>query len=385
MADIPPRQQVSGSDTIRMGQSEGLPKFDDPAASREDPVYRETAAYGTLARRPTTTADDPAFAILKAFQDYMEHERQRAQRRTTAVIISFAALLVILTIGFFAIWFSTMHGMQGTQNDLIKAAIAARENSEPKVDVAAAIATAVEKATSAQNAAITAAAAQAEKLAAERAAAERNAEKVAADAAKAIEEERIRAAKELDERLAAERKKNEEASAAKEAALAKALEKLGSTIEAVKKDNDKLRKDNEALKAVATAKPAVATAKPAVATSKPTAATAAQPQASAKPTATSGKQAGSGAAPAPSAKPAAPAKPAAKQAPAVRPAPPVEVPPGKAVVAEVKPEITVKRPAPPKGFSAETFTLPVGDKGESQITWHMMVPNELPKEERDGE
>lgn len=345
-----------------MNQTDGLPHFNDPSETGEEQGYRETPQYGALAKRRPAGEEGP-YEILKAFQDYVERERQRAQRRTNTVIISFTALLAVIVIGFFAIWFSTMHGMQGTQADLLKAAISANENRQPPVDVAAAIASAVEKATENQAAAIRAAAESAEKAAMEKAAALRAAEAAAAKAAeeaaaKAREEaarardaaeakareEREAATREFEARLAEERKKSEADAAAKEAALAEALKKLNDTIESVREDNDKLRKDNEALRTAATQKPAP----------KP----AAKPAAPAKP-----------AAQAP-AKPAAPAKPVTKVAPPVKP---VE---GVAVVAEVTPEVTIRRPQAPAGYEAASMPLPVGEKGQGQVSWRLMLPSE---------
>ena len=109
MQEMPPRQQVNGSETIRMGQPGGLPNFNDPNEAGDDAAYGEVPSYGTLARR-TQAGDDAQLAILKAFQDYVERERQRAQRRTNTVISACAVLPTVLVAGFFAIWFSTMHG-----------------------------------------------------------------------------------------------------------------------------------------------------------------------------------------------------------------------------------------------------------------------------------
>lgn len=350
MAEIPPKQPVNGSETIRMGQTEGLPRIDESANTAETPPYSEAARYGAVARRQSG-GEDQAFAILKAFQDYMENERQRAQRRTTTVILSFAALFAVIVAGFAVIWLSTMSGMQETQADLIKAAVASREAPQaPQIDVAAAIATAVEKANAGQSAAIAAAVAQAEKAAADREA-----------AAKATEAERAATAKAAEERLAEERKKDAEAASAKEAALAKSIADLSAMIEGVRKDNEQLRKDNEALRAEkAVAKPPAMPKKPVPKASVP------QP-AQLSNTAKSPSPAGNNDAGSATGNPA-------DTAPQTTPA--EDDFPLRAKIEMVAPKITVKRPAPPKGFSAKTVPLPVGEKGDGQINWHLLIPTE---------
>lgn len=349
MAEIPPKQPVNGSETIRMGQTEGLPRIDESANTADTPPYSEAARYGAVARRQPG-GEDQAFAILKAFQDYMENERQRAQRRTTTVILSFAALFAVIVAGFAVIWLSTMSGMQETQADLIKTAMATREAPPAQqIDVAAAIATAVEKANAGQSAAIAAAVAQAEKAAADREA-----------AAKAGEAERAATAKAIEERLADERKKDAEAAYAKEAALAKSIADLSAMIEGVRKDNEQLRKDNEALRAEkAAAKPAL----PKKPVPKAPVPQPAQPSNTAKSTSPAGNNdAGS-----------ATGNPADTAPQTTTPADDF---PLRAKIEMVVPKITVKRPAPPKGFSAKTVPLPVGEKGDGQINWHLLIPTE---------
>lgn len=361
MQEMPPRQQVNGSETIRMGQPGGLPNFNDPNEAGDDAAYGEVPRYGTLARR-TQAGDDAQLAILKAFQDYMERERQRAQRRTNTVIIACAVLLTVLVAGFFAIWFSTMHGMQETQSDLLKAALSSNENRQPPVDVAAAIASAVDKATAGQAAAIREAAESARIAALEKAAAESEAAKAREEAAaKAAAEaeakaraERDAATREFETRLAEERRKAEADAAAKESALAETLKKLNETIESVKEDNDKLRKDNEALRAAAKKAPAQKTAAPA----KPAPAPAAPAQA-ARP------------------EPKAPAAPPAAK-PAVKTAAPIRQPDGTAIVADVTPAVSVKRPPAPAGFEPASIPLPVGEKG--QVSWRVLIPDGPGKE-----
>ena len=347
MSEAPPRQQVNGSETIRMGASDGLPHYSDPNAPYEAPAgappgATPSAPPGTsyVALRPAPGQSD-AYAILKAFQDYMELERQRAQRRTTLVACCFAAVLALVVAGFAAIWFSTMRDLQGTQASLINATLASQQ---PQVDVGAAIATAVEKATAGQSAAIASAIAAAEKSAAERAEAEKAAQKAAEEAARAALEkaaaERAEAEKAAQEKAAAERAALEKAAAEKEAKEAAeraardaevtaALAKMTAALEAVRKDNEALRRDNDALRRSAGAS-------------------------------------GSGSA---GARPAA-AKPAGALSPASA------TPVVNARVETIAPVPRIKRPAPPKGFAAESLTVPVGEKLDGQVNWRLFLPSD---------
>lgn len=336
MADIPPRQQVSGSDTIRMGQTKGLPQYRDPNAAQRSATQRAEVRTEALARR-TPENNDQAFAILKAFQDYLEHERQRAQRRTAIAITVFSVLLVTVIISFIAVWLSTMGSMQGTQTDLLRMALAAREEREAahtQADISATV-----------NAAVAQAVAQAEREANEKAAREK-ALREAEDARRAAEAEA------LEKRLAEERRKNAEEAAAKEAALAQALKSLNETVEALRKDNDMLR---GRISRPSTAAPAQRQPQPAQATQ----ATGAPKPAAAKSAAQNNAPSAASETPAPSAQPAAPKKNVAQ-------------------VGTIVPPLTIKRPVPPKGYAAESITIPVGQDGASQVNWRLLLPNELP-------
>lgn len=341
MSDIPPRQQVSGSETIRMGQTEGLPHYDGPGeGAGYAPRGDAESGYGALARRQPD-GGDPAMAILKAFQDYLEHERQRAQRRTSAAMIAFSALLVLVVVGFAAMWVSTMGRMQDSQSELMRAALAVREERQPaapQLDVAAAIASAV---------------AEAEKSAAERAAAEIAAAKAAgeADAARIAEARRQAgddAAKAFEERLAAERKKAADEASAREAEMSKTLKALNEAVEAAKRDNEALRATVNGLAAAAPASDGLASSAP----------SAGRADLSENP---------------PQGKPL-PGKPLPERS-ASAGNPPV------AKVGFVAPPITIKRSAPPKGYSQDTLAIPVpvGENGgRGQVNWRLLLPSELP-------
>jgi len=332
MADIPPRQQVNGSETIRMGQTDGLPHYDSPDSANS--AYREIPPSASLARR-RPDAEDGAYAILKAFQDYMEHERQRSQRRTTALVAVLAVVFLALVAGFGAIWFTTMNGMQGTQANLIQAALAMRDGEtrqSPQIDIAAAI---------------------------------------EAAAGKAAENERAAAARLLEERLAAERRKDAEEAVARETALDGTIKQLNSMIEEVRRENEALRKETEALRA-SRAKPVAQRYAP------PRPAKPAAPASVAPPAPVEAGPAAEQTAPEQSPE-AAHAPEATEIKPAPKPATP-KPQQGHAIVATEAPAVKIKRPAPPRGYSSNSIPIPVGEKGDGQVGWRLFLPTEIPSE-----
>lgn len=124
MTEAPPKQPITGTESVSMGAATGLPQYDDPnIAPPITPGYGAAMASqpGLVAVRQQVNADP--FAVFQALQDRMEAERMRAQRRTSAMIFCFSLLLVIFVGGIFAFFFLMMRNMQGTQNNLLQAAL----------------------------------------------------------------------------------------------------------------------------------------------------------------------------------------------------------------------------------------------------------------------
>ena len=142
MSDAPPKQPVTGTDSVRMDTGAGLPPYQG-ANTIPDPVPVTPASHGAdagmsasaaLVSMHNAAAAGDAFPVLKAFQDYLESERQRARRRMTTLSVVFA-IVTVAVIGTFAlIWFSTMKGMQDTNRQLLDAALK-RANAEPPAPV----------------------------------------------------------------------------------------------------------------------------------------------------------------------------------------------------------------------------------------------------------
>ncbi len=264
MSDVPPKQPVTGTDSVRMDTNAGLPPY--PGANADpDPVPVTPASPGPGAgmsasaalvsmHNAASQAGGDAFPVLKAFQDYLESERQRARNRMMTLSIVFAVVIVAVVGAFALFWYSSMHGVQDTNRQLLEAALK-RANAEPPAPVvvqpaqpsaaetAKVIAEAVSKAQSDQSAVFAKsleglnasleslrrdnaemrAEIEREKAAAAKAAAEREAaEKAAAE--RAVAEEKARAAKEEAEKLTAQK-----ASAAKAVAQKVAAQKAAIT------------------------------------------------------------------------------------------------------------------------------------------------------------
>ena len=98
MPDIPPRQPVNGTASARVESAYGLPPL---AHGDQPPDIDATGALVSLHQAATQSGPD-SFPVLKAFQEYLESERQRARRRVALVTSLFAGIVVVLIAGFLA-------------------------------------------------------------------------------------------------------------------------------------------------------------------------------------------------------------------------------------------------------------------------------------------
>ena len=98
MPDIPPRQPVNGTASARVESAYGLPPL---AHGDQPPDIDATGALVSLHQAATQSGPD-SFPVLKAFQEYLESERQRARRRVALVTALFAGIVVVLIAVFLA-------------------------------------------------------------------------------------------------------------------------------------------------------------------------------------------------------------------------------------------------------------------------------------------
>ncbi len=144
MSDVPPKQPVTGTDSVRMNTGAGLPPFQG-ANVEPDPVPVTPASPGPGAgmsasaalvsmHNAASQAGGDAFPVLKAFQDYLEAERQRARNRMMTLSIVFAVVIVAVVGAFALFWYSSMRGVQDTNRQLLEAALK-RANADPPAPV----------------------------------------------------------------------------------------------------------------------------------------------------------------------------------------------------------------------------------------------------------
>lgn len=116
MSEIPPKQTVTAANAVKLEKQEGLPHFEEPQAAM--PFTSESGLV--LAKEP----QGDAFAVLKAFQQYMESERQRSRRRTIILASVMGVLVLFMGLAFMMMFF-----MQQNQNSQLL--IAAINNKQP--------------------------------------------------------------------------------------------------------------------------------------------------------------------------------------------------------------------------------------------------------------
>lgn len=273
--------------------------------------------------------NDLAFAMLKTLQDNLEHERQRSQQRGNGLTTVFVVFLLIVVAGLVA--FIALNGRipsiqlpQAQTNIAVppSPATTATEIDDKMLE---------------------------EKIAeeVERRIRERSASNGELEAR--LDAEREKANRELEERLAAERAKIAAEAEAKNAAANESLKSLNEAVESMRKDNEALRKDNDNLRA--TAEAAKNSAAIAIAQlQKPNTQQTASP-------------------------------PDNISNSSIAPAQVNVATPPIAKVGTFAPQITVKRPPPPKGYSHETISIPATQSGDTKIgdiPWNLILPTETP-------
>lgn len=124
MPDVPPKQPVTGVDSVKIDPPAGLPPAGESAMPSAEPFHAQVnplPSAGIVAIHGTTSPVSPeAFPVLKAFQEYLESERQRASRRVIVLSAIFAAVIVFVLGAFVMIYLKA----QDRQDSLLQAVIA---------------------------------------------------------------------------------------------------------------------------------------------------------------------------------------------------------------------------------------------------------------------
>jgi hypothetical protein len=116
--NIPPKQTLGGTPvTPPSGATdfEHLPPV-DPAAGALPPhglVLRDAAAQG----------DANSFPVLKAFQDYLEMERQQARKRLVTLTVFFVSLMTLVVTGFIIAFIFMFGNMAKREDRLLEVAL----------------------------------------------------------------------------------------------------------------------------------------------------------------------------------------------------------------------------------------------------------------------
>ena len=136
MSDVPPKQPVTGTDSVRMDNGANLPPYPGtgpvPVTPASGAGMSASAALVSMHNAASQSGGD-AFPVLKAFQDYLESERQRARHRMMTLSIVFAVVIVVVVGAFVLFWFSSMNGVQATNRQLLEAAL--KRASEPPAPI----------------------------------------------------------------------------------------------------------------------------------------------------------------------------------------------------------------------------------------------------------
>ncbi|MDD5705358.1 MAG: hypothetical protein PHR35_05495 [Kiritimatiellae bacterium] len=123
MSDIPPKQTVTGTAAARVDVGYDLPQpaMDAPSAA----TGATSGSSGELVsiHAAALQASGDSFPVLKAFQDYLETERQRARKRLVLLSSFFVALMALVVAGFLVAGIMIFGHMQRMQSALLQAAI----------------------------------------------------------------------------------------------------------------------------------------------------------------------------------------------------------------------------------------------------------------------
>lgn len=132
MSVIPPKQPVSGTAAARVESGYDLPPI-PPAGQPLSGEYAPGTEPGALVsiHAAALHAGSDSFPVLKAFQDYLEAERQRARRRLVMLSSFFVALMAVVVAGLLLAGVYLFRNMQRTQDVLLQAALKGQPAAAP--------------------------------------------------------------------------------------------------------------------------------------------------------------------------------------------------------------------------------------------------------------
>lgn len=119
--DIPPKQTLSGSAIPPAGSAEY-----DPLPPHADPLGG-AHPHALVSVHDPSLHGDGAFPVLKAFQDYLETERQQARKRLVTLTAFFVSIMALVIGGFIVAFIFLFNRMDKQQSRLLEAALQERK------------------------------------------------------------------------------------------------------------------------------------------------------------------------------------------------------------------------------------------------------------------
>jgi hypothetical protein len=130
--NIPPKQTLSG---MSGAPPEGSAGYDHlPPA---DPLHGGMPQHGLVLHDPSH-GDANSFPVLKAFQDYLEMERQQARKRLVTLTVFFVSLMTLVVAGFIVAFIFMFNNMSRREDRLMDAALQQRRDVPPAAAATAA-------------------------------------------------------------------------------------------------------------------------------------------------------------------------------------------------------------------------------------------------------
>lgn len=114
----------------------GTPQ-DNPAGYDHLPPADTASAHGLVIHESSPHSDANAFPVLKAFQDYLETERQQARKRLMTLTIFFVSLMTLVVAGFIIAFVSTFGNMSKREDRLLDEALQQKRDALPSAPVLA--------------------------------------------------------------------------------------------------------------------------------------------------------------------------------------------------------------------------------------------------------
>ena len=118
------------------------PRSDQPGTPQDNPAGYDhlppaDTAHGLVIHASSPHGDANDFPVLKAFQDYLETERQQARKRLATLTFFFVALMTLVVAGFITAFVFTFGNMSKREDRIMDEAMQQRKDALPSAPVLA--------------------------------------------------------------------------------------------------------------------------------------------------------------------------------------------------------------------------------------------------------